>query len=313
MDELERIAALTARFGGGGPGVIVGIGDDAAVLRASGDLVATVDVAVEDVHFRRAWAPLERLAYRAFMAAASDLAAMGAEPRGALLSLVLPASVGDDGFLELVAGVERAASTIGCPVIGGNLSAGTELSIGTTALGATAGEALRRRGARPGDGLFVTGRPGDRALGLEVLLRRGAPSGSAAARALVEAWLEPLARVDAGRALVGRATAAIDVSDGLLMDLDHLVGASGVGARVELGAIPRHDDFEAVASELGVDPLAPLLGGGDAYELLFTAPPDVDVSDVGARIGSIVAGSGVEVVDRGVTVRRPATGHRHFG
>ncbi len=313
MDELERIAALASRFGRGGRDVIVGIGDDAAVLRTGADVVATVDVAVEDVHFRRAWAPLDRLAYRAFMAAASDLAAMGAEPLGALLSLVLPASVDDKDFLAVIDGVERAAAAIGCPVVGGNLSAGAALSIGTTALGAASRGVLRRSGARPGDGVYVTSHPGDRALGLEVFLRYGAPAGSADARALAESWLTPKARIPEGLALVGRATAAIDISDGLLADLGHLVEASGVGARLELAAIPRHHAFEAVARELGIDPLAPLLGGGDAYEILFAAPPDVDVGAVGVRIGDIVDGDGVAVFDDGAPVAAPKPGHRHFG
>jgi thiamine-monophosphate kinase len=311
MDELERIAALTARFGRGGRDVVLGIGDDAAVLRISGDVVATVDVAVEDVHFRLGWAPLDALAYRAFMAATSDLAAMGAEPRGALLSLVLPASITDDGLFAIVDGVERAAAAIGCPVVGGNLSAGKELSIGTTALGAKTRGLLRRDGARPGDGLFVTGHPGDRALGLEVLLRDGERSEEA--DSLVEAWLTPRARIAEGLALLGRATSAIDISDGLLMDLGHLARASGVGARVELGSIPRHPAYAEVARALGVDPLAPLLGGGDAYELLFTAPPGIDVADVGVRIGEITESDGVTVFDRGAPIARPAAGHRHFG
>ncbi len=312
MDELERIAALTDRFRHLSKDLVVGIGDDAAVVRLDGDLVATVDVAVEGVHFRREWAGLDRLARRAFHAAVSDLAAMGAEPRGALLSLVLPGCVDDAGFLAIVSGIAAAAEALSCPVVGGNLSAGAELSITTTALGVSRGALLTRGGARAGDVLYVTGAPGDRALGLEALLAGRASDGDAATRELVDAWLDPRARVAEGRALVGRATAAIDVSDGLLSDLGQLCRASGVGACVEVEAIPRHPRFEEVAAALGVSALECLLGGGEAYELLFTAPPDVDVSSLGVPIGRCVEGAGAEATLGGAPVAIARAGYGHF-
>jgi thiamine-monophosphate kinase len=313
MDELGRIAALTKRFQHPSGDILVSIGDDAAVLRLDGDLVTTVDVAVEGVHFRRGWAGLDRLSRRAIIAAGSDLAAMGAEPRGALVSLVLPDTIGDEDFLAIVNGVAEGAETLPCPIVGGNLSAGAELSITTTVLGVTRGRVLTRRGAHVGDVVYVTGPPGDRALGLEVLLARDAPSGDEAAIALAEAWLAPKARIAEGRALLARASAAIDISDGLVADLGQLCRASGVGARIYVESVPRHPRFEEVASSLGVAPLTCLLGGGDAYELLFTAPPDVDVRDLAVPIGRCIEGDGVEARLDGVAVELGRTGYRHFG
>lgn len=311
MDELERIAALTERFRRPSNEVIVGIGDDAAALRVRGDLVATVDVAVEGVHFRREWAGLARLARRAFHAAVSDIAAMGAEPKGALLSLILPSTLDDADFLELARGITEAADSLGCPVIGGNLSAGSEISITTTALGVSGGALLERSGAKVGDVLYVTGLPGDRALGLEVLLAGGIPEDEGA-KALADAWLDPRARVAEGRALLGRASAAIDVSDGLLADLGQLCRASGVGARLEVEAIPRHPRFDEVAAKLQVAPLDCLLGGGEAYELLFSAPPEADVSSIGVPIGRCVEGAGAEAWLGGAPVAIGRAGYGHF-
>ncbi len=311
MDEHARIAALAARYRRGDGRVIVGIGDDAAVLRTDGPLVATVDAAVEGVHFRRAFARLDALARRAFVAAASDLAAMGAEPLGALSSLVLPPDVDDEAFLAIVDGTAAAARELDCAVIGGNLSAGPTLSITTTVLGTARGGVLARGGARPGDVVYASGPPGDRALGLEVLLRRG-PGASGALGELARAWLAPHARIAEGRAFVGRATAAIDVSDGLLADLGHLCAASGVGAVVDVGALPRHPAFHDVAAELGVAPLDCLLGGGEAYELVFTAPPGVDVAGLGVAIGRCTEGSAIECLDGGRPVTPPRAGFRHF-
>jgi thiamine-monophosphate kinase len=197
-------------------------------------------------------------------------------------------------------------------VIGGNLSAGAEISITTTALGVSRGALLTRSGARVGDVLYVTGAPGDRALGLEVLLARGAPLGDQSARELAGAWLDPRARIAEGRALVGRATAAIDVSDGLLSDLGQLCRASGVGAWVDVETIPRHPHFDEVAAALGVSPLECLLGGGEAYELIFAAPPEVDVSAIGVPIGRCTAGDGAEAWLGGAPIVITRTGYGHF-
>lgn len=304
--EHARIARLLARSSGDDR-LLVPNGDDAAVFAPRAEsLVATVDVAVEGVHFRRAFGPLEALARRAVMGAASDLAAMGARPHGLLLALVLPSMFSDAELESLMVGVERAAAELEAPLAGGNLSSGSELSLTTTALGLLEGPALTRAGAAVGDGVFVTAPPGHAALGLESLLRGTRPAGIERYR---EAWLAPSAAIEAGLALRGRAHACIDVSDGLAQDLGHVCRASGLGATL---ALPPDEPFERCAAALGVDPDALRLTGGESYGLLFTAADDCGVGAI--RVGTIEAAPGLRWHD-GSTVRslEDATGFDHFG
>jgi thiamine-monophosphate kinase len=258
-------AAVSAR-------VIAGIGDDAAVLAAGGDpLVWTIDAAVEGVHFRRDLLSFEDLGYRATMAAASDLAAMGAHPIALLAALVLPSDVSDEDLRALAEGQRAAAEMIGAPMVGGNLARGGEISITTTALGETP-RPLRREGARAGDAIWMAGPVGLAAAGLKVLERRMAIDSSEIQRA-VAAWQRPEARIVDGLAARRIATAAIDVSDGLARDLGHVARASGVRAVLDASALVSAD-LTAVATTLGVDPLELALHGGEDYALVVTAPAD---------------------------------------
>lgn len=289
MDEEARVERLRALLGVDDPRVLVGIGDDAAVLRDG--IVLSVDACVEGTHFRRDFGTWRQLARRAVVAALSDLAAMGADPWVVLTSLTLPAEVDD---LDLHRGVKDAADEVGAVVVGGNLASGPHVEIHTTVVGRV-DDALSRSGARVGDGVYVTGYPGEAALGLEGLLA-GAPN------ELAPAWLEPRAHVDEGRRLRGVATACVDVSDGLLRDLHHLCEASGVGAAIELGAIPRREALSRIAGSRA-DEL--VLSGGEAYVLLFTAAVD---PPVGTRIGQVVAERVLKVDGQ---VRKPS-GFDHF-
>lgn len=298
--EEERIAALEDVFGAGGEDVRVGIGDDAAVL---GDgLVLSVDVSVEGTHFQRSFGPLEVLARRAAVGALSDLAAMGATPRALLSSVIVPPSIDDAALLRIHEGVAAAAREVGAPVVGGNLAAGQELSLTTTVVGYTP-TPLLRKGARPGDAVYVSGPPGDAGLGLLALLAgRSSP--------FAERWLWPRAHLEEGLALREIATACVDLSDGLLRDLHHLCAASEVGAEIELAALPRGDGFEEEARALGRDPDDLLLGSGEAYVLLFTAPASVPI---GTRVGTVLAEPGVFVRDRaGRRHPRAPQGFDHF-
>lgn len=311
MDEFSRIGRIEAILGRPRGDVTVGIGDDAAVLAPSPCAqVLTVDTQVEGVHFRRDFASLAVLGRRAFTAAASDLAAMGARPRVALLSLILPASLGDDELFSLVSGVAAGADAIGATVVGGNLSAGSELSITHTVVGELEGDPLLRRGASPGDHVFVTGTPGARALGLAALLAGRADEPSF--RPFVAAFLAPVARIAEGRRLRGRATAALDVSDGLAQDLGHLASASGVGAVLEAERLPFAPGFVEAASALGTSPLELALHGGEDYELLFTAKPDSDAARVGHRIGVVTEEPGLHLLEAGRARPLEARGYRHF-
>ena len=229
--ELARVAALRARFAGSGGGVRVGIGDDAAVLEmpstAESVLVWTVDAQVEGTHFRTDWASWEDIGWRSFMAAASDLAAMGAEPMAALSSLVLAPSVDDEALDALARGQAAASAAALAPVVGGNLARGAETSVTTTLLGRAVTPVLRG-GARPGDGLWLAGPVGLAGIGLALLSKKmhDARIGEAAS-ACVRAWRRPVARLAEGRVLAGVAHAAIDLSDGLAHDAWQLAEASG--------------------------------------------------------------------------------------
>jgi thiamine-monophosphate kinase len=312
-EEFRRIAQIREILGRESADVQIGIGDDAAVLAPStAAQVLSVDAQVDRVHFRRDLMSPFEIGRRAFTAAASDLAAMGARPRAALLSLVLPPDVDDDALLSLVRGVAEAAEIVKMPVVGGNLAAGTELSITTTVVGEARNGVLARDGAEPEQGVYVTGVLGASALGLSCLLagRRDDPR----AAPFVARFLTPVAQITVGQRLVGYASAAVDVSDGLLADLGHLCEASGVGAVVRASDVPILPTHDALAKELGLDPRKLALTGGEDFELLFTAPLSLVASEVATRIGEITTGHEVIVTDDDgapIPIDYPR-GYRHF-
>ena len=282
MSERSRIALLLARLGRDAPGVRVGIGDDAAVLDPGG-LVWTIDVQVEGTHFRPEWVSWEDIGWRSFMAAASDLAAMGAEPVAALSSLVLAPAL-DDARLDAIARGQAAASlAVGAPVVGGNLARGSETSITTTLLGRAARPVLRS-GAQPCDGVYLAGPVGLAAAGL-ALLMSSAHVQNAQVAACLTAWRRPVARLAEGRGLgLARAHAAIDISDGLAHDAEQLAEASGVAIVLDAAAILAHagPDLETAARLLARDALDLALNGGEDYALLATsAVPLVGFTKVG--------------------------------
>lgn len=311
MGEFERIARLRKLFERPSSSVLLGIGDDCAVLAPGGrPRVWTVDTAVANVHFDTRFTSLEAVGYRAFMAAASDLAAMGASAVAALSSLILPKDFSDEELDQLSDGIARASDASSCPVVGGNLARGSELSLTTTVLGECEDRVLTRAGARAGDVLYVTGPLGGAALGLH---RLSAGVAVANPDAFARAFLFPRARLDVSRALAERASAAIDVSDGLLADLSHLCRASGVRAELALELIPRLPGFAEVAREAGLEDTRLLLAGGDDYEVLFTSSEALP-EGLGTRIGVVSAGS-PEVVVRdaaGIMVELSAEGFDHF-
>ena len=314
--ELARVAALRARFGSpaAGAGVRVGIGDDAAVLELLGGadpslLVWTVDAQVDGTHFRTDWASWEDIGWRSFMAAASDLAAMGAEPVAALSSLVLAPAVDDEALDALARGQAAAAAAIGAPVIGGNLARGTETSITTTVLGRAA-EPVLRSGARAGDGLWLAGPVGLAGIGLALLAKKMQNTRMQGACDCLEAWRRPVARIAEGRTLAGVAHAAIDVSDGLAHDAWQLAEASGVRLVLALDAVlaAGGEALIAGAATLGDDPAEHALHGGEDYALLVGSPRAlpgflrigaVEAHDGGARVRMTTTRGTIDVEPRG--------------
>jgi thiamine-monophosphate kinase len=224
--------------------------------------VATVDAVAEGVHFDGRFAP-EDVGWKALAVNLSDLAAMGARPLWALCALAVPRGADPARLSRVGRGLAACARRFGVALAGGNVSRGPALSLTVTALGAVSpGRALRRRGARPGDLLLLSGALGGAAWGR----RRGAPPEA------LRRQRRPEPRLALGRALAGLASACIDVSDGLLQDLGHLCRASGVGAEVWLEDLPLAAGLgEAARSQADLEALA--LAGGEDYELLAAVPP----------------------------------------
>jgi thiamine-monophosphate kinase len=283
IHEFALIRALQRRYPARAPGLIKSIGDDAAVLAASAGQWwhLTTDLLTEGVHFDLRTASPESVGYRAAMANLSDLAAMGARPRYLLMSLAIPRSMTQRHILQIYAGVMQACRPHGVALIGGDTSASiTGLFLNITLIGTTRTRAaLFRKGARPGDGLYVTGTLGDSLAGLELLsrritARRAASLRPAHHRFLIRRHLRPTARVAEGQWLnqEGLATSAIDISDGLSGDLRHICEESRVGAEVESALLPVSRACCAYADLRGLNPADLAVAGGEDYELLFTVP-----------------------------------------
>lgn len=309
-DEFSRIDEILRRLRQDTPAVDVANGDDAAVLRIEGSTVLSVDAAVEGTHFQRAWLRFDEIGYRSLVCALSDLAAMGASPRAILTSLIVPCDVIDEDVYALADGCAQAAAQYGAPVIGGNLSRGTQLSLTTTVVGSITQPALRRSGARPGDVLYVTGSLGEAAIGLRLLQ---AGTHSLDAQPFVTRWKRPTARTLEGTRLLGVANAAIDISDGLLQDLGHVCRASQVGACIDVAEIPLATNSETCARSVGASAVDLALSGGEDYELLFTASAGRSLPIAATAIGTIRSQQGIVLRENGVERDAPTrAGFRHF-
>jgi thiamine-monophosphate kinase len=295
--EREAVTLLARTFARSqrvGAEIDVGIGDDAAVLRARGSqlLVWTSDACVEGVHFDRRWLGLDDIGFRSFQAALSDLAAMGAEPIAALSNLILPAGFSEKELGRLSRGQAAAARSTRCPIVGGNLSRGGELSITTTALGRCTAPLLRSS-ARLGDELWLVGDVGLARAGLEIL-RRNLPASSGYRARCVAAWRRPRALIAQGSRLCGKAHAALDVSDGLSGDAARIAEASRVRIVIEEPALLRSfaPELGRAAALLGVSALELALYGGEDYALLATGAR-AQRPRAAKRIGRVERGRGV--------------------
>lgn len=318
MNEFEIIREYFARQPVRRADVVLGIGDDAAVLAvpAGRQLVVSTDLLVSGVHFPAATEP-RAVGHKALAVNLSDLAAMGAEPAWFTLNISLPAPDAD-WLQDFCRGLFELARRHAVALIGGDTTRGP-LTIGVQIMGfVEPGRALTRAGARPGDGIYVTGTLGDAALGLKLLQREiDLPEDYHAA--VIARLNRPTPRVEAGRQLAGLASACIDVSDGLLADLGHITDASGVGARIELASLPLSLAYDPAFGQIGWEAA---LAGGDDYELCFTVSPEREAALRRAaarfgvactRIGAIESEPGLRILDpQGAAYVPKLTGFDHF-
>ncbi len=313
--EFELIERHFTRRGAARNDLRLGVGDDAALALppAGSDLVFALDTIVENSHFP-AGLDARFVGHRVLAVNLSDLAAMGAEPAWALLGLTMP-SVDEHWLTGFSAGLDALARRTGVALAGGDSTRGPLTATVALAGFVPAGQALLRSGAQPGDDLWISGTPGDAAAGLAILQGR-LPGQGRARDALLHRFQLPEARVALGLALRGIATACIDVSDGLAGDLAKLCAASGVGADINSRELPLSAGLCSVAAPEARMRFA--LGGGDDYELLFTAPPSerarlaaLEAGAVLRRIGAIDDLPGVRV-DGAPPEREAGHGFDHF-
>ena len=313
--ELIRHYFAAAPCAQGGDGVVRGIGDDCALLAlAAGEqLAVSTDSLVAGVHFPDPCDPF-LLGQRALAVSTSDLAAMGATPLAFTLALTLPTA--SEAWLAAFArGLQAMAQSCALTLVGGDTTRGP-LSLTLSVFGRVpAGQALTRCGARVGDLLCVGGSLGDAAGALPLVLGQREAAADIAEPLLARYW-SPQPQLALGQALRGRATAALDISDGLLADCGHIAQASGVALQVESARLPLSAALRAFAGEQRA--LACALSGGDDYRLAFTLPPAL-LAEVQAEwpevqvIGRVLAGSGVQLLDaQGRAMLSPRGGYQHF-
>jgi thiamine-monophosphate kinase len=310
--EFERIRKIAQALGPRAAGLL----DDCAIL-STGDrhLVVSTDSSVEGVHFRLDWLRHREVGWRASASSLSDLAAEGATPAAVLAAVVVPASATDDEVVDLMSGVGAAAASVNARVVGGDLSRGPAWVVTVTVLGWTK-HAITRAGARPGDGLWVTGVLGGARAALEAWKRGDAPATDARA-----AFVHPIPRIEAGyRLATAGARAMLDLSDGLGGDVHHLADASGVAVELDVDAVPVASACLEEAHRLGISPQQFAAEGGEDFELLAALPSEFDADSAMAfqrtsgialtRVGIVAAGSGVRATLAGAPLA--LEGFDHF-
>lgn len=303
---VDAVSALLAQ----GPDVVIGPGDDAALVRVGGgadgrEVLVSTDVAVDGRHFRQDWSSAEDVGHRIAAANLSDLAAMGGTTTALVVALAAPGDLASQWALDLTRGIAAEAASVGASVVGGDVAESDRLLVAVTALGSCAGPVVRRAGARPDDIVAVAGRLGWAEAGLAVLSR-----GFRSPRAVVEAHRRPQPPYAQGPAAAAAgATAMIDVSDGLVADLAHLAMASEVAIDVATAGLVVAEPLQAVGAALGLDPVRLVLRGGDDHALVASFPPHTTLPAGWQVVGLVSAGSGVTV--DGLPPESDG-GHRHF-
>lgn len=327
LSEKGIIERIRQQNKSGSAELLLGIGDDCAVIKRGRGLVelVTTDTLVEKVHFDSAWHPPELLGRKAATVNLSDVAAMGGRPRYCLLSLALPAGFAESWLEHFMAGFLATLAEHGTILIGGDtVKSEGGYVISVTVMGeASEAEILLRSAARPADLVMVSGPLGKAAAGLEIC-RRGLGGENDAWQDLIAAHLDPTPETVLGRTLAesGMVNAMMDLSDGLATDLAHLCCESGVAAEIDAGSLPISDNLRDAAGALGCDPMAWALSGGEDYRLLFTVPAvnseklreDVrrQLGREMVSVGRIVAGKGVVLIDGANRLDISYHGYDHF-
>lgn len=329
LSEDALIEAVSRVLSGDHPGVVLGIGDDAALVAPGvGEGVLTTDLLVEGIHFETDRIAARDLGAKAITVNVSDVAAMAGSPRYALVGLALGPDVDRAWVVELAGGMREACDRYAVALVGGDMNRAPVTCIAVTLVGEVApGRAVTRGGASPGDRIVVTGALGGAGGGFALSRASRAVLSRAVAggwgRPLLDAFQRPIARVGEAAVLAAAgATAMMDLSDGIAKDLPRLCRRSGVGAEIDLDAVPIDPALREGAADLGLDALATALGGGEDYELVATLPAGAvaaararlaEAFDVAlTEIGRIVEGDAVVGVRDGDAAPLPATGWDHF-
>jgi thiamine-monophosphate kinase len=324
INELSALRLIEEQFENASECIEVGIGDDAAAvnIKPGRHLLATTDCQVEDVHFTKSLISPKALARKAVAVSVSDIGAMGGIPKFILASLGFPKSEDENLIDELIKGFRASEEEFGVRLIGGNLSSSDKLFLDVTVLGEVEPENIvRRSGAAPGDIIFVSGTLGDSALGMSALVQ-GEESETGAY--LINRHITPTPRLKLGRLVAEKklATSMIDVSDGLLLDLERITVQQGTGAEIEIGKIPVSREYDELVSAYSEERHEYALSGGEDYELLFTTSPrnrgEIEsVSEILGlqitEIGHVTKESELRVIDdRGEEIRLKRRGFVHF-
>ena len=287
-------------------GVEVGIGDDAAVISASSNkLVATLDIAIEDVHFKSLWSSPFEIGAKLTTANLADLFSMGATPKYLLVGAAISEVNNSEVITELAQGIRSVADKFEVSVIGGDLSKSEKMSLSITALGEMAKDPITRSGASAGDLIYLSALPGLSAAGLAILER-----GLDRPKYVVQAHLNP--KLVAPIKLMEVASAMSDISDGLVSDARNIARASKVDLNFDTNALEASPDFKdlgELATELGVDVYDWILSGGEDHFFIATVPEKYADENLGIQVGKVVAGSGLITID-GVQTQR--AGYQHF-
>ena len=315
--EFELIGRIAGQFRT--PDGVTGIGDDCAIIpQSSGkDTLVTTDMLVEGSHFLLEDISARELGWKSAAVNLSDIAAMGGKPTGAFLSLALPKSISDEWMDDFVAGFKDICERCDTPLLGGDTTASPDrLCINVGVIGeCPAGTARTRAAACVGDLVCVTGTLGDSAAGLRLILHRAcAPDRESDQKYLIRRHYLPTPRVSEGMKLAGCSGvhAMMDISDGIASDLRHILKASGVGAEIDLQALPLSTELLRVCDKEGWDATALAVEGGEDYELLFTMAPGTEPPVPCTVIGRIVSGVKSPGTDGEAPASGPAQGDIHW-